>query len=533
MQQLVEQATFGGLTLQELKKIYKDTELEDNCSILFKEPENEQDFIENFIASKLWRLNNLYKIINKEGKVVTMHMKRAQHIVYAYFLKHPRLIILKSRQQGISTLWLVFFFDTLIFFSTRKAGLMSQGLDESAELLDKLTVLWDNMDPEILNELGLSKRKDNSKMFELSNGSKMLVRTSFRSGTLQMLHISEYGKIANAFPARAEEVKTGSLQAIAKGLPVIIESTAEGVNEFKYMWDTAVAFIGNITGKDFMPVFLPWTDDPDCTINIPQEQTMEGRDYFNDLEREYNIICNDHQKWFWEAQFRELGVRVYQEYPATPVEAFKAALEGSYYGSYVARYITRKQNRIRDNLYDPSLPITISADLGLDDDTVLFFWQYFGLEHRLIGEYTASGKQTSHYIKQVKYMYPEHKINHIILPHDASKRDNSNLITREKEFSDGFKSALITKLPKSGVLDGINIVRTKLQHIVLDRKCIYALECLQNYSKERDEKRNVWRDYPNHDEFSHGADNIRYYCIGERNSYRKRAREVPRDSFEV
>ena len=398
------------LTLEELEEIYVGTSLEGKCHILFDTPKDSEDFIKNFFSSRLWRLNNCYNIINKQGELIIMAMNRAQHIVYAEFLRHPRLLILKSRQQGISTFWLVFFFDTLLFYPNKKAGLMSQGLDESAELLDKLSILWNNMDPDILEELQVTKTKDNSKTFELSNNSKMLVRTSFRSGTLQMLHISEMGKIANAYPARAREVKTGSLQALAPGLPGIIESTAEGVNEFKYMWDTAVAFIGEMSYKDFKAVFLPWLDDPDCTTDIQQEQTKEGKDYFTSLEKEYGLVATEQQKWFWESQFRELGLDIFQEYPATPEEAFRAALEGAYYGSYVARYITRGENRIREGLYNAALPITISMDLGLNDDFVLFFWQFYAGEHRLVREYYSNDELTSHYVDIIKHYYQEANI---------------------------------------------------------------------------------------------------------------------------
>ena len=41
-----------------------------------------------------------------------------------------------------------------------------------------------------------------------------------------------------------------------------------------------------------------------------------------------------------------------------------------------------------------------------------------------------------------------------------------------------------------------------------------GLECLRNYHKEFDEKHNVFRKNPVHDEFSHGADAFRTLAIG-------------------
>lgn len=508
------------LPLEELKEIYKGTSLEDKCEILFKKPKDKEDLYKNFLSSKLWRLNNLYYVINKQGILVLFVMTRAQHVTYAAYLRHPRLIILKSRQQGISTLWLVFFFDTLLVYGFKKGGLMSQGIDESAELLDKLTILWQNLDPDIKEALKLTLVKNNSTLFELSNGSKMMVRTSFRSGTLQMLHISEMGKIANKYPARATEVKTGSLQALAPGLPGIVESTAEGVNEFKFMWDTAVSYQASgkkLAPKDFYPLFLAWTDDPDCLLSEDQERTKEGMDYFDNLEKEFGITCSREQKNFWEAQFRELGTNTYQEYPATPEEAFRAALEGAYYGSYTAKYIIRGEGRIRENLYDPSLPIFVSMDLGLDDDFVLFFWQYWQGEHRLIREYMNNDEVTEHYVEIVKYYYPETSIAHLIMPHDASQRDFNSKKSRYDIFKKAFRGTRITVLQKTpSIIDDINETRKLIPKLVLDKNCTYALECLQNYSKQYDEKRQVFLPAPRHDEFSHGADCLRYYAIGNK-----------------
>ena len=74
-------------------------------------PLNDKDYVDTFLASKLWRLNNLYTFIDKDGERGIFKMNLAQHRVYAKSLVHPRLIILKSRQQGISTFWLISFLE--------------------------------------------------------------------------------------------------------------------------------------------------------------------------------------------------------------------------------------------------------------------------------------------------------------------------------------------------------------------------------------------------------------------------------------
>ena len=106
--------------------------------------DGDQDLIDNFLPSKLWRLNNCYTIIHKKGgKQVLFRMNRAQHIVYAASLLHPRIIILKSRQQGISTFWLINFFDDTMIEENFNIGLMAQGKDEAGTLLDRVKIAWD------------------------------------------------------------------------------------------------------------------------------------------------------------------------------------------------------------------------------------------------------------------------------------------------------------------------------------------------------------------------------------------------------
>jgi len=199
-----------------------------------------EDFEQYYLSSKLWRINNVYTVINKEGTPVIFRMNRAQHVVYAAARNHPRVIILKSRQQGISTFWLVSFFDDCMFGKTLSVGLMAQGTDEATTLLERVKILWDNLDDGVKQFAGVRVVKDNTKEYGFSNGCTMFIRVSFRSTTLQRLHISEFGKIANANPTRAKETKTGTLQALGKGNAGIIESTAEGRNDFKLMWDSAV-----------------------------------------------------------------------------------------------------------------------------------------------------------------------------------------------------------------------------------------------------------------------------------------------------
>ena len=86
-----------GITREQFLDIYKDLDID--ISLFDTYPKDDIDFMENYLPSKLWRLNNLYTIVNKDGYKMQFLMNYAQHKVYAASLRHPRIIILKSRQQ--------------------------------------------------------------------------------------------------------------------------------------------------------------------------------------------------------------------------------------------------------------------------------------------------------------------------------------------------------------------------------------------------------------------------------------------------
>lgn len=481
---------------------------------IFTDPIDSNDDLMSCMQSKLWRLNNLYTIIDKDGMRVKFRMNYAQHVVYAASLQHARLIILKSRQQGISTFWLISFLDDALFIPDMNIGLMAQGEDEASTLLKRVKLAYETFSEELRQFLSMSIIRDNTKETAFSNDSTIFIRTSFRSATLQRLHISEFGKIANRNPERAIETKTGTLQAIRPGNTVVIESTAEGDNAFKQMWDSAIEAearvlrlgTGVYSGKDFKPVFLPWYDDPDCNNPVHEEPSRKQAEYFAELEVLVNIKLTDSQKNFWIAQYRELDKRTFQEYPATPDEAFTRLNEGSYYGKPYMLNVVQKQ-RVVPRLYDPNIEVNVAMDLGMNDLFTMVYFQRYDKWWRIIDEYKNHSEGLEHYVDHMRNS--GYKINFVVAPHDIRVRGLNSGISREDRLRQlGVERLLV--LEKSPIADGIEEVRKILPFLWMDESLEYLPKCLKNYSKAWDERTGTWKQTPNHDEWSHGADAIRY-----------------------
>lgn len=491
------------------------------------------EFERRYLSNKLWRLNHIYTITNKHGEAVQFKMNKSQHRVYGASRQHPRVIVLKSRQQGISTFWLVSYFDDGVFCKLLTIGMMAQGVDEASSLLERSKFLWDKLHPAIKQFANVGLEKDNAKEFSFSNGSKIFIRVSFRSTTLQRLHISEMGKIANQTPQRAKEVKTGTLQALYEGNTGVIESTAEGMNMFKEMWDASELALhsGKMTWKDFYPVFLSWLEDPDCNMDVDQVIDNEAEKYFIDLEDkvtkfrramlpeapEFKLTRT--QKNFWIAQQRELGGDIFQEYPATPEEAFTASRDGTFWGRQFREEVVRNK-RVVEGLHDENLPTDVYIDIGVEDYGVLVFKQWYRGEYRIVGEYFNQGYDMAHYMDEA--MSRGFNVRRIIFPHDVNVREfgggNSGTgglartrmdIAREKVRNEGWR-VQIDVAPKLSIVDGIEAVRRIIPKMWVDAECEYLIKCFQRYTKEWDAKLSAWKKTEVHDEWSHGAAALRY-----------------------
>ena len=510
------------ITKKEFKELYPH--MVEYIDIFYKSFSSDKQMLEEYLPSKLWRLNNLYTIVDKDGERIPFVMNKSQHKVYAALLEHPRLIILKSRQQGISTFWLIDFLDDAIFETDFNIGLMAQGKEEAATLLLRVKTAWNELDENVKEFLGVTLDKDNSTEFSFSNGSTLFIRTSFRSATLQRLHISELGKIANKFPKRAKETNTGTLQAIKPGNAAIIESTAEGNNMFKDKWDTAYEHTGPLGGKDFKAVFLSWLDDPDCTESVEQVITKEQAAYFDKLEHELGRVITMQQRWFWVAQYRELQDGdtndIHQEYPSTPEEAFTATRNGAYYASLYHKLIILRSREI-SGLLDTNLDVDVTMDLGMNDDFVLGFWQCHRGEERMVHDYHNSGEGLEHYVRYIDAWAIEKgaTIGTLTGPHDLKVRELGTGISRKKRLQElGVRR--IKVLPKAPINDGIEATRRMMKHLYIDPvECSYTIKGFKNYSKEWDDQLGVWKDRPLHDEWSHPMDNVRYRAMSKKEYY--------------
>lgn len=190
--------------------------------------------------------------------------------------------------------------------------------------------------------------------------------------------------------------------------------------------------------------------------------------------------------------------------------SFEAAIVGAYYGPMMQDAADSK--RITTVPYDPILPVHTSWDLGVDDATVIWFFQVSpGGEIRLIDYHEENGKGLDYYVgflKSKPYIYGKH-----LGPHDIKVREFSSGRSRiEFAQSLGINFDVVPNIP---VADGIQAVRSIIPRCWFDeKKCDKGIQALKTYRKEYSEKLSTFRDSALHDWASHGADAFRILAVG-------------------
>jgi phage terminase large subunit len=217
------------------------------------------------------------------------------------------------------------------------------------------------------------------------------------------------------------------------------------------------------------------------TAHIPMEEIEK--------EREEGIMSED---------------LIQQEY----YTSFDLGVEGSYYSKYLDR--ARIEGRIGKVPWENGFQVHTAWDIGMRDSTSIIFFQIIGQTVRIIDCYENSTKGLEHYaeiIKSKPYLYGKH-----IAPHDIQVKEWGSGITRlDKARELGINFTLSGNVP---VFDGIEACRTLFSKLYIDEKsCSSLLNALENYRREYDAKKKVYKNNPLHDWSSHFADAFRYLAV--------------------
>ena len=291
--------------------------------------------------SKLWRLEHLYFITNKDREKIKFKLNKAQkHFLEQTFFKgFKRIIILKARQLGFTTLMSIYFLDEVIFNPNSEALQIAHKVEDVEKFFNnKVKFAVNNLPKTLLPLLGIVLNTNRAKKLGFSypddSTSAISVSTSGRSGMFNYVHISELAKLCKMFPEKGSEVLTGTIPAIPTSGFLVIESTAEGMQGefyemFQTSWKRRFLITPQMSKAELYPVFYNWTwdtaeIDASVTDGIIAIENMElceidWKQYKEDNELSDKEITFYYIKYI---QLRRDIDKLHQEYPTTSNEAF-------------------------------------------------------------------------------------------------------------------------------------------------------------------------------------------------------------------
>lgn len=460
-----------------------------------------------------WRLNNLYFVRNEKGQKVLFKMNETQQEVAdnMWYLN----IIPKARQLGMTTFWCLFYLDQVLFSNDKVAGIIAHREEDMKKIFrNKILYALEHLRPEVKAYIGAPVIETANEIV-FDNGGSIFVSLSTRGGTVNFLHISEFGYICAHAPEKADEILNGAINSVHAGQMVSIESTAAGRTGHFYRLVTEAEKMKkegrHLTPLDFKIMFFPWWKDKRYfLVDEDAKETIidsELKKYFEELEFKHGIHLTTNQQAWYSKKKAMLGDGMYSEFPSHLDEAFMEALEGAYYTNEMAKVYQEK--RIGFYPFDKTAEVNTSWDLGMNDHNTIVFYQEIGPEIRVIDYYENSGFGLDHYVQVLRerasangYRYGRHN-----LPHDATVRDLSAVggITRQQVLWDlGLTNTMI--VPKIGIQDGIEKVRQIFSRLRFNETTTKLLtDYIANYRRDYDKKAGVWKNLPKHGPESHAC----------------------------
>lgn len=285
-------------------------------------------------------------IRSKNGSLAPFIFNKAQDYLHAIVEEQlsktgkVRVIILKGRQQGISTYAGGRFYHKTTHRFGVKTFILTHQADSTDMLFEMVDRFNDNCPEEVKPHIGASNAKELK--FDLLDSSYNVGtagnKSVGRGFTIQLFHGSEV-----AFWANADSLIAGIMQAIPDepGTEVFLESTANGTgNYFHKMWQAAQR-----GESEYIAVFIPWFWEPAYRKPVPQKFELDEEEII--LKESFGL---DNAQLAWRrSKIIELsaggrdGKKLFkQEYPCTPDEAFQESDENAFIPSDIVLRARKK-----------------------------------------------------------------------------------------------------------------------------------------------------------------------------------------------
>ena len=258
-----------------------------------------------------WRLENLYKIKTKNQNIVKFKKNPVQQSIQNQSTNMD--VILKARQMGVSTYYLLKLLDRAIFTKNHTVAIVSHERKSMEILFGIIRRAHKLMDPSVKPELA----KGGGSIYQMifpDMESRIYCTLEGVSDTINSLHVSEYALMQNP-----ERVRT-SMDAVPADGNISIETTCRGFNFFYDLW--------NETNNVFQKMFFPWMLQLEYQIESePLKLTPEEKLLCKNTLKDYGLKLTHNQIAWRRWKIKQKGDmdNFLQEFPEDPHTCFIAS----------------------------------------------------------------------------------------------------------------------------------------------------------------------------------------------------------------
>jgi hypothetical protein len=210
--------------------------------------------------------------------------------------------------------------------------------------------------------------------------------------------------------------------------------------------------------------------------------------------------------------------------------SWNAAILGAFYALEMAQ--VRSEERIAE-ISAIDRPVHRAWDLGVSDDTSIWWFQAVGAQLFILDHYSASGVGLEHYADVIAERERRHGWvqGDDFVPHDAKIKEWGSGRTRVETMQRmGLRPLLV---PYASIADGINAVRRTLPLCVFHPRCEDGINALEQYRREWDDQRKAFRASAVHDWTSHPSDAFRYLSLSWRPAPIKPVRQPQQQGWRI
>lgn len=468
------------------------------------------------IHDSVFRIANLYEIKTIEGERKAFIPSEEQKVlIYDLCVRgYKALVCPKARKLGLSTVLCVIAADKIAWESGQEVALVDRTKEDAIDKLDRMVrFAIESLDPRFGVNLAITKDNDAELRIVTKSPDDLESRyragASFRGGTPQFLHVSEWAAIQFDEPSRSEEIKTGAMEAARHGIRVI-ESTWRGGADghvWTYVEQALETPEDQKTPEDWRIRFFPWwvgkANVREGDIKRVDEATNR---YLDEKEVELGIKFTPQQRLWYYFQKRDLGIFIKRENPTTLEECWSTPVEGAIYADLIERI--RGEQKIIPLTPNPALEVDTVWDLGAPANTVVWYVQRLGNgQYDFIdcdGGLDLTTDERVEHMRRKGYTYGCHYV-----PHDAAAEQRGGLTFQEELMRAGLENVRV--VPRTSDIElGINALRKILPHCRFDsERCKHGLKMLSAYHAKIEVGGKHRSENIVHDASSHYADAAR------------------------